>query len=334
MSKVGILGAGTWGIALSRMLANTGHTVTVWSALPDEVKQLDQTRQQKNLPGMTIPASITFTSDLPAACTDQALLLLAVPSVYVRSTVKQAAPFIPAGQLIVDVAKGLEPDTMLTMTQVIADELSQLHAPKMRLVALSGPTHAEEVALDLPTTIVAAADDEEAAKQAQDIFTSSFMRVYTNPDRYGVELCGALKNIIALAAGISDGLGYGDNGKAALITRGMTEIKRLGTKLGAHAATFDGLAGIGDLIVTGTSTHSRNHNCGLLIGQGMSPAAAKKQIGMVVEGINAIPGALELAAKANVSMPIVETVDQVINHGLDPKEAVQQLLNRKKKAEF
>lgn len=334
MSSIGVIGAGTWGIALSRMLANSGHEVTVWSALPDEVKQLAETRTQKNLPGMTIPQAIVFTADIQVVCKDKDLLLMAVPSVFVRSTGQKAAAFIPAGQLIVDVAKGLEPETMLTMTQVIQDELKKQGAPAVKLVALSGPTHAEEVAKDMPTTIVAASEDQDAAVAAQAIFTSSFMRVYTNPDRLGVELCGALKNIIALAVGISDGLGNGDNARAALITRGMAEIKRLGLKLGAKEATFDGLAGIGDLIVTGTSQHSRNHNCGYLIGQGVAPAEARKQIGMVVEGINAIPAAMELAAKDHVSMPIVETCDQVINHGLAPSVAVQQLLNRKQRAEY
>lgn len=329
MARIGVLGAGTWGIALARMLAIEEHAVTVWSALPREIEALETTRTQPNLPGVRIPDSISFTGDLKTACEGKDLLLFVVPSVFVRQTARKAAPFIPEGQLIADAAKGIEPDTLLTMTEVIRDELKK----PASLVALSGPTHAEEVARDLPTTIVSASEDLEAAEKVQDLMMNARFRIYTNPDPKGVELCGAVKNIIALAAGISAGLGYGDNTKAALITRGMAEITRLGKAMGCREQTFYGLAGIGDLIVTATSRHSRNNRCGELIGKGVSPEEAKAQIGMVVEGINAIPAAIELAEKYQVNMPITEAVHQVVHEGRDPSDAVLELMTRDRKAE-
>ena len=251
-----------------------------------------------------------------------------MPSVFVRSTAKRAAPFVPAGQIVVDVAKGLEPGTLMTMSEVINDEI-----PAARVVALSGPTHAEEVAQDLPTTIVSACADHDAAAFVQSVFMNACMRVYTNTDVKGVELCGALKNIIALAAGISAGIGYGDNAKAALITRGIVEITRLGVAMGCREQTFSGLAGLGDLIVTATSRHSRNNRCGYLIGQGVPPEEAIRQVGMVVEGINAIPAAMTLAEKYGVEMPIVHAVDAVVHHGADPKDVVYGLMTRDPKTE-
>ncbi|MBQ1308036.1 MAG: NAD(P)-dependent glycerol-3-phosphate dehydrogenase, partial [Erysipelotrichaceae bacterium] len=248
--NIGVLGAGTWGMALARMLANDSYDVTVWSALEKEIDELSQSRRHKNLPGMIIPDSIRFTKDIAEVCRDKEILLFAVPSLYVRNTVRSARNFIPDGQIVVDVAKGIEAETLFTMSQVIADELNDGEHKNVRIVALSGPTHAEEVALDLPTTIVSACSDMSAAKKVQDVFMNTCMRVYTNDDVLGIELCGALKNIIALASGISAGLGYGDNAKAAIITRGMTEMTRLGKKMGAKQETFAGLAGIGDLIVT------------------------------------------------------------------------------------
>ena len=230
-----------------------------------------------------------------------------------------------------DVAKGIESDTLLTMTGIIADEIKN---PTVKLVALSGPTHAEEVARDLATTIVSACEDPDAARQVQDVFWGTCMRVYTNDDTLGVELCGAMKNIIALASGIAAGMGLGDNAKAALITRGIVEISRLGTAMGCNAQTFGGLAGIGDLIVTATSMHSRNNRCGMLIGQGISPAEAVKQVGMVVEGINALPAAMHLAEKYGVELPIMEAVNAIINLGADPKETVAMLMGRDKKPEL
>ena len=332
---IGVLGAGTWGMALARMLCVSGHEVTVWSALPEEIDTLSATRVHKNLPGMTIPQELGFTKSIEEVCTGKDIVLFAVPSVFVRSTAAKARPYLPDGQILVDVAKGVEPDTLLTMTEVLADELGKADGPKnFRLVALSGPTHAEEVAIDLPTTIVSASPDAEAAQLVQETFTSTCMRVYTNPDIKGVELSGAMKNVIALGVGISTGLGYGDNARAALITRGIAEIARLGVAMGCNVHTFAGLAGIGDLIVTATSMHSRNNRAGILIGKGKTPAEAVKEVGMVVEGMNALPAALELSDKYQVEMPIVHTVDAIVNHGMSAAEAVRALMDRGLKTEL
>ena len=330
-----MLGAGTWGMALARLLSNNGNDVTVWSAIAREVKEFSASRKHPNLPGMEIPASIVFTGSMEEVCCGKDLLLFVVPSVYVRATARQAAAYIPDGQLIVDAAKGIEPSTHLTMTQVIEDELARSGNHKhMRLVALSGPTHAEEVALDMPTTIVSASPDEEAAALVQKIFSSSFMRVYTNSDRKGVELCGALKNVIALAAGISTGLGYGDNAKAAIITRGIHEIARLGSAAGCEPRTFTGLAGIGDLIVTATSMHSRNNRCGILLGQGKKAEEAIREVGMVVEGINALPATMELSRQYHVDMPLAQAVDQIVNHDLPASAILEKLMSRDMKNEL
>ena len=332
--KIGVLGAGTWGIALARMLANDNYDVTVWSAIESEIDELSEKRIHKNLPGMIVPDSITFTKDISEVCKDKEILLFAVPSVYVRSTVTKARDFIPDGQIIVDVAKGIEAETLFTMSQVIEDVMKDGKHDNVRVVALSGPTHAEEVAKDMPTTIVSACRDQEAAKKVQDIFMNTCMRVYTNDDVLGVELCGALKNIIALASGISTGLGNGDNAKAAIITRGMVEMTRLGLAMGARQETFAGLAGVGDLIVTATSMHSRNNRCGMLIGQGVKPDEAVKQVGMVVEGINALPAAMKLIGKYHVEMPIASMVNAVVNEEIDPRSAVAALMGRDKKNEM
>lgn len=335
MARIGVLGAGTWGIALARLLGVNGHSVTVWSALEEEIDALSETRVHPNLPGMTIPRAIAFTKSIEEACGWQDIVLFAVPSVFVRETAARASAYIPSGQIVVDVAKGIESGTLYTMTEVICDELLR-HDPARRVtpVALSGPTHAEEVARDLPTAIVSASEDGAAAELVQNVFMSGCMRVYTHADVKGVELCGALKNVIALATGISAGLGNGDNAKAALITRGMAEITRLGLAMGCMEQTFSGLAGIGDLIVTATSRHSRNNRAGFLIGQGHTPEQAIKEVGMVVEGINALPAAVELAQRYKVDMPIVSAVDGVIRHGADPKETVNSLMTRRKTTEL
>ena len=331
MTKIGVLGAGTWGMALARMLCVSGHEVTVWSALEREIDEFSATRRHPNLPGMVIPEELGFTKDMEEVCRDKEILLFAVPSPFVRATARKAAAFVQDGQIIVDVAKGIEADTLFTMTQIIADELKN---PAVKLVALSGPTHAEEVAKDLPTTIVSACEDMAVAKRVQEVFGNTCMRVYTNDDVLGVELCGAMKNIMALASGVALGLGYGDNTKAALITRGMAEITRLGMAMGCNSHTFYGLAGIGDLIVTATSVHSRNNRCGLLLGQGVAPAEAVKQVGMVVEGINALPAAMKLAQKYQVEMPLAAAVNAVVNEGADPKEAVAKLMARDQTTEI
>ena len=326
MTKIGVLGAGTWGMALARMLCNTGKEVQVWSALPEEIDEMRRSRRQRNLPEMEIPAAIGFTKDVEEVCAGRDLLLFAVPSVYVRATSRLAAP---DGQLIVDVAKGIEPDTLLTLREVIQSEI-----PRATVVTLSGPTHAEEVARDLPSTIVAACADLRYAETVQAVFSCPTMRVYTNTDAKGVELCGALKNIIALASGICMGLGYGDNTRAALITRGLAEIKQLGLNMGCLAETFSGLAGMGDLIVTATSQHSRNNQCGTLIGQGHTAEEAVRQVGMVVEGLHALPAAMELARRYQAEMPIVHAVEDIIHHGVQPREAVRKLMARDWKTEL
>lgn len=331
MTKIGVLGAGTWGMALARMLCISGHDVTVWSAIGREIDEFSASRRHPNLPGMIIPEELRFTKEIAEVCRDKEILLFAVPSPFVRSTARKAAPYIGDGQIIVDVAKGIEADTLFTMTGIIADEIKN---PAVKLVALSGPTHAEEVAKDLPTTIVSACEDMAVAKRVQEVFGNTCMRVYTNDDVLGVELCGAMKNIMALASGVALGLGYGDNTKAALITRGMAEITRLGTAMGCKPQTFYGLAGIGDLIVTATSVHSRNNRCGLLLGQGVPPQEAVKQVGMVVEGIHALPAAMRLAEKYNVEMPLAAAVNAVVNEGADPKEAVAKLMARDQTTEI
>ena len=349
MKKIGVLGAGTWGMALARMLCNAGNEVVVWSAIEAEIDEMSESRRHPKLPEMVIPEDLLFTKSIEEVCTGRDLLMFAVPSVFVRKTAADARPWIPDGQLIVDVAKGIEADTLMTMSEVIRSELEKKTGPDgetglrtpagVRIVALSGPTHAEEVAMDMPTTIVSACEDREAAEAVQDIFMGSpekptCMRVYTNEDVKGVELCGALKNIIALSAGISAGLGYGDNARAALITRGLAEIERLGVRMGCVEQTFYGLAGMGDLIVTATSRHSRNNRAGYLIGQGCSPQEAVEKVGMVVEGINALPAAVRLAAQYGVEMPIVSFMDGVIRCGTDPGDAAAQLMGRRKKSEM
>ena len=334
MKKIGVLGAGTWGVALARMLAKSGNNVTIWSAVKDEIDYIKSTHLHPNLPSSEIPESIKFTYDVENAVKDKDVILMAVASIYVRGTAQRIAPYLKSDQIIVDVAKGIEANTLFTMTEVIRDELNKNGVKDFKnLVALSGPTHAEEVARDLPTAIVSACENQVTAEYIQDIFMNTCMRVYTNHDIKGVEICGALKNIIALASGICYGLGYGDNAKAALITRGMAEISRLGIAMGCTPATFSGLAGIGDLIVTTTSMHSRNNRAGLYIGQGLSPQQAIKKVGMVVEGINAIPAALELAEKYSIEMPIVSAVNAVVNQGADPMETVLELMQRKKRNE-
>ncbi|HWQ97950.1 MAG TPA: NAD(P)H-dependent glycerol-3-phosphate dehydrogenase [Clostridia bacterium] len=333
--NIGILGAGTWGIAIARMLADSSHAITVWSALPQEISSLSQTRRHPNLPGMIIPDNIRFTESLPIACTEQELLVFAVPSVYVRKTAEQAAAFIPDGQIIADLAKGIEPDTLFTLTEVIRDALQKdgTH-PNIKLVALSGPTHAEEVALQLPTTIVSASESAEAAEFVQRAFTNECMRVYTSADIKGVEVSGAMKNILALAAGISTGLGYGANLKAAIITRGLAEITRLGLAMGCQEQTFYGLAGIGDMIVTATSEHSRNNRAGMLIGQGYSAKEASEKVGMVVEGIYALPAAMRLAEQYQVDLPITFAVNAVVSGEITPEQAVRDLMARTQGQEF
>ena len=331
MKYIGILGAGTWGTALANLLTSVGHKVTLWSKFESEINSLRDNHKHPNLPGVEINKEISFTTEMKEAIINQDVVVIATPSIYVRETTVSARPFLRNGQIIVTVAKGIEKGSLLTTSEIIHDVLKDNDLP---VVALSGPTHAEEVAIGLPTLIVSACEDEKYAKEIQDIFYSSAcLRVYTNQDIKGVELCGALKNIIAIAAGMSDGLGYGDNAKAALITRGLREISKIGLAMGANINTFSGLTGIGDIVVTATSVHSRNHKAGYLLGQGYSLEETLQKVGMVVEGLNSLEAAIELEKKYNLSLPIIDTVSTIINGKTSVKEAVPALFGRSKKDE-
>jgi glycerol-3-phosphate dehydrogenase (NAD(P)+) len=328
MAKTAIIGSGTWGLALANLLHTNGHEVTVWSAIPKEIDDLKATHQFKNLPGLVLPDSMTFTADLEEAMRDKDFLVLAVPSIYVRSTSQKMRPYCKDGQLIVNVAKGIEESTLMIMTDIISEEL-----PMANAAVLSGPSHAEEVSRGLPTTCVAGAKDIETASYIQNQFMSPVFRVYTNLDMLGIEIGGALKNVIALAAGIADGLGYGDNTKAALITRGIHEIARLGMAMGGERTTFNGLTGIGDLIVTCASMHSRNRRAGILIGQGKSMQEAMDEVQMVVEGVYSAKAGLALSEKYGVPVPIIAEVNQVLFDGKPAKAAVLDLMLRDKNME-
>lgn len=324
MSKITVLGGGGWAIALAMVLNDNGHNVTIWSAVKREVEALKTHRENKiSLPGVIIPETVEITNDLKSAVNGAEIIVMAVASSFVRSTSKLLKDLIPNGQIIVDVAKGIEDDTFNTMTEIIEDEL-----PNCDAVALSGPSHAEEVGRKIPTAVVVGATTKETAVKVQDAFSNHYFRVYVSPDRKSIELGGALKNVIALAAGISDGLGFGDNTKALLITRGMKEISLLGTAMGGHTRTFNGLSGIGDLIVTCDSKHSRNRRAGVLIGQGYSLEEAVKEVNMVVEGAVSAKAALNLSKKYHVDMPLTEAVNDVLFNGKKPLDAVNELMNR------
>ena len=325
MKTFGILGAGTWGTALANMLENMGHHVTVWSPVKEEVDKLNNERIHKHLPGTPINKDIEFSIDEEYVIKNKDYLIVATPSVYVRETITRVKDLINKDQIIITVAKGIEKETMFTMSEIIHDVVGDDY----KVVCLSGPTHAEEVAKGLPTLIVAACEDINIANQVRDEINNEVLRVYSNTDIKGAEVAGALKNIMALACGMSEGMGYGDNSKAALITRGLTEMVRLGEAMGCKKETFYGLTGIGDIVVTATSKFSRNHNAGVLLGQGKSLEDTLKEIGMVVEGINALLAAKELRDRYNVSMPIVEAVYSVIYDNVDPKDAVVALFNRR-----
>ena len=333
MTTISILGSGTWGTALAKTLAEAGHDVRLWSVSQDEIDALTSTHRHKNLPGAILPDTITYTTDMSAAVEGAEVIINVVPSIFIRSTTEKVKPLLKKGQILACAAKGLEEKTLFTLSEVIEDVLAEKNAD-VPVVALSGPTHAEEVAIGYPTTIVSASANEDAAKKVQKMFLGTCIRPYTNTDIKGVELCGALKNIMALACGISAGLGYGDNTKAALMTRGMSEIAALGLSLGCKLETFAGLAGMGDLIVTATSMHSRNNRAGILIGQGRSVDEAVAEVGMVVEGLNALPGARALAKKYGITMPIVETMGLIVDKKITPREAVDSLFNREIKPEI
>lgn len=333
--KIGVLGAGTWGMALSALLAKNGHDVMVWSAIGAEIDLLKSTNTHKNLPGVIFSDEINYTKNIEDACRKMELVLFVVPSEFIRATAAKAAPYLEDGVIVINASKGIEKDTLKTMTEVIADELWKANdGLQYQLVALSGPTHAEEVARGLPTSIVSACEDEETSLKVANVFLNSCMRVYTNNDVTGVEICGALKNIMAIGAGIARGMGYGDNAKAMLMTRGVSEMTRIGLAMGCRRRTFMGLAGIGDLIVTCTSVHSRNNRCGELIGRGMKYEEAVKEIGMVVEGYHALEAAISLSKKYEVEMPITEAVYDIIKNGVTPEEAMHKLMSRDIKNEL
>lgn len=329
MKKITVLGAGSWGTALAMLLNENGHEVTIWSIDPKEVKMLSEEREQKEkLPGCILSDSIEITGDLGSSIKGRDILVFAVPSVFVRSTAKSVAEFYDPSQVIIDVAKGIEDKTLMRLSEVIKEEIKDA-----TVCVLSGPSHAEEVGRQIPTAVVIGSENHVLAKDLQYVFSNNWFRVYTSPDILGIELGGALKNVIALAAGMCDGLEYGDNTKAALITRGIAELSRLGVAMGGNPETFSGLSGIGDLIVTCTSNHSRNHNAGYLIGKGKTMKEAMDEVKMVVEGVYSAKAALKLAEIHHVEMPIIEQVNEILFDNKDPKIAVHDLFLRDAKRE-
>jgi len=326
--KIAVLGSGGWGTALALVLLENGHQVTLWSYKEEESRLLREKGENPVLKGVPLPGELTLTAD--AGCVRGCgAVVLATPSFAVRTTARQVKGLLDEGTVIVSVSKGIEKETSCTLTEAIAQEVG----PGRPIVALSGPSHAEEVGRGVPTAVVAASEDRKAAELVQDLFMNRRFRVYTTDDVVGVELGAALKNVIALCAGVCDGLGYGDNTKAALMTRGLTEIARLGEAMGGRKETFAGLAGLGDLIVTCTSMHSRNRRCGIAIGQGKKPANAVAEMGMVVEGYYAAANAKALADRVGVSMPITEAAWRVLYGGDDPRQAIEELMTRDRKAE-
>ncbi len=330
VEKIGVIGGGSWGTALAILLSKKNYEIDLWIRNKDQYENIRKSRENiKYLPGVVLPNNINITNDLSEALNDKDIILMAVPSHGVRETLEKGKNDIRPDQIIVNVAKGIENDTLLRISQIVAEVL-----PQNNYAILSGPSHAEEVAKDIPTTVVAAAKNKKLAQYVQDIFMGPKFRVYTNPDVIGVELGGSIKNIIALGAGISDGLGYGDNTKAALMTRGIIEMGRLGEKMGAKKSTFAGLAGIGDLIVTCTSIHSRNRKAGILIGEGYTLEEAVEKVGMVVEGIKTTKSVYELSLKYNAEMPITKEIYGVLYEGKDVRNSVVNLMLRDKKHEM
>ncbi len=326
--KIAVLGSGGWGTALSLLLLENGHQVTLWSYLEEESAKLRQGRENPVLPGVALPEELELTSDMDCVhgC---GVVVMATPSFAVRTTAAKLAQALDEGTVIVSVSKGIEENTCLTLTQII----EQVTDGRFPVAALSGPSHAEEVARKMPTSVVAAAKDRQVAELIQDLFMNEHFRVYITDDVLGVQLGAALKNVIALCAGVCDGLGFGDNTKAALMTRGLAEMARLGHAMGGRRETFAGLTGAGDLVVTCTSMHSRNRRCGILIGQGKLPRDAVREVGMVVEGYYAAAAAVALAEKYNVEMPIAQAVWRVLYRGKDPQKAAVELMTREKTTE-
>lgn len=329
MAKVSVIGAGSWGTALSVVLQNNGHEVCIWSAIESEITMLSEKHEQvEKLPGVKLSEDMIFTTDLEQAIVGKDMLVLAVPSPFTRSTAEAMKPYVAEGQLIVSVAKGIEEHTLMTLSQIIKDEI-----PQCQVAVLCGPSHAEEVGVGLPTILVAGAAKREIAELVQSTFMNEVLRIYTSPDVLGMELGASLKNVIALAAGMADGLGYGDNTKAALITRGISEMSRLAIAMGAKAETLNGLTGIGDLIVTCASKHSRNRRAGYLMGQGYTMQQAMDEVKMVVEGVYSAKAAMALAEKYHVALPIIEQVNEVLFADKTVKQAVSELMLRDKKVE-
>ena len=330
MANISVIGSGSWGTALAWLLRKNGHQVTVWSFLKEETEMFLKYRENVDkLPGVVLDDQVVFTNSLEDSVPGRDMLVLAVPSPAVRSTSRSLAPLVKEGQLIVNVAKGIEEKTLMTMTDIIEEEI-----PQAEVAVLSGPSHAEEVGKGLPTTIVAGAHSRRTAEQVQEYFMSPVFRVYTSSDMLGIETGAALKNVIALAAGMADGLGYGDNTKAALITRGIAEIARIGTALGAHLETFYGLSGIGDLIVTCASVHSRNRKAGYLMGQGRTMEQAMAEVHMVVEGVYSAKAGMALAERYQVEVPILRSVNEILFEGKPAAEAVSELMQRLPKDEL
>ena len=329
MANIGVLGAGSWGTALSVLLHDNGNQATIWSIDPAEIEMLSKEREHKTkLPGVHISEEIQITGEIQEAILGKDFLVLAVPSPFTRATAKKMSSYVAEGQIIVDVAKGIEETTLMTLSGQIKEEI-----PQADVAVLSGPSHAEEVGRKLPTTCVIGATTRKTAEYLQSAFMSKVFRVYTSPDILGIELGGSLKNVIALAAGIADGLGYGDNTKAALITRGISEMGRLALAMGAKYETLSGLTGMGDLIVTCASKHSRNRRAGYLMGQGYTMQQAMDEVKMVVEGVYSAKAAIALAKKYHVDMPIIEQVNEVLFEDKPAKEAVKELMLRDKKVE-
>ncbi len=329
MANIGVIGAGSWGTALAILLNENGNQVTLWSHRASQAERIRSTRtHEAKLPGVAIPEAIEVTSDLAAAVEGREILVLVVPSKCVRETAEKLAPLVKPGTVLVSAAKGVEEDTLYTMTDILEEVI-----PRGEAAVLSGPSHAEEVARHLPTTCVIGARREDTARRLQRIFMSPCFRVYISSDMLGIELGGALKNVIALAAGIADGMGYGDNAKAALITRGIVEISRLGIRMGGKLETFSGLTGIGDLIVTCASMHSRNRRAGILLGQGYTMEEAMREVNMVVEGVYSAKAAMRLSEKYQVELPIIDQVNKILFENKDPKEAVSELMLRDSRQE-
>lgn len=328
MARVSILGGGSWGIALAVLLHKNGHEITVWSALETEIEMLREKHEHKMLPGVRLSEDTVFTTDDREAVEGQDLLVMAVASSFTRRTAHRLSALVAPGQKILNVAKGIEEHTLMTLSEIIEQEI-----PQADVAVMSGPSHAEEVGRGIPTTIVVGAKSKETAEYIQNLFMNEAFRVYISPDILGMELGGALKNVVALAAGIADGLGYGDNTKAALITRGLAEIARLGMAMGGKFETFCGLTGIGDLIVTCASMHSRNRRAGILIGQGKTCDEATSEVQMVVEGVYSAKAAMELAEKYQVQLPIIEQVNKVLFENKSAAQAMKELMLRDKKLE-